>query len=95
MLRLKEILKDKGVTGKELANKIGLTETSISRIVKNEQFPNAKTLKDISNALNIPVRDLFAHSDNETPLYIQNEQGDYVEVGSLRIDTLNPKKISE
>ena len=31
ILRLKEVLKEKGVTGKELAQRLGMTETSISQ----------------------------------------------------------------
>ncbi|MCO4304681.1 helix-turn-helix domain-containing protein [Riemerella anatipestifer] len=99
ILRLKEVLKEKGVTGKELAQNIGVAEMTISNIVNGNTFPKPQTLLDIATFLNVDIKDLFNSTkdtnNNETPLYIQNEQGDYVEVGSLRIDTLSPKKTSE
>ncbi|MDY3520614.1 XRE family transcriptional regulator [Riemerella anatipestifer] len=99
ILKLKEVLKDKGVTGKELADGIGVSVTTISNIIVGRNFPKPQTLLDIATFLNVDIKDLFNSTkdtnNNETPLYIQNEQGDYVEVGSLKIDALKPKKISE
>ncbi|MDY3513709.1 helix-turn-helix transcriptional regulator [Riemerella anatipestifer] len=93
MLRIKEILKEKGITQTEFAGTLGISQVGLNKLINGN--PSLSSLEKIANALNIPVRDLFTHSDNETPLYIQNEQGDYVEVGSLKIDTLSPKKTSE
>ena len=44
MNRIKEILKEKGITQQELADKLGVTET----------------LERIANALNVPMWQLFA-----------------------------------
>lgn len=59
ILRLKEVLKEKGVTGKELSEKIGITETSLSRIVKGDQQPRFDILLQIADALDVDVRVLF------------------------------------
>ena len=95
-LLLKEILSEKKITGKDLAKRVGLTETSISRIVNGGQLPKLETLFKIANALDVNIRDFFPPSGSEmVPVYIKNEKTDYVEVG--QIDTqkfIQPAKIS-
>lgn len=59
ILRLKETLKEKGVTGKELSEKVGITETSLSRIIKGDQQPRFDLLLKIAEALDVDVKDLF------------------------------------
>ncbi len=83
ILRLKEILKEKGVTGKELADMIGVTPASISNIIQGNSFPKPETLLNIANALNVDIRDLFnsTKSTTETPIYLKNGKGDFVECG--------------
>lgn len=85
ILRLKEILKEKGVTGKELADMIGVTPASISNIIQGNSFPKPETLLNIANALNVDIRDLFnsTTTTTATPLYIKNDKGDFVECGAL------------
>lgn len=83
VLRIKEVLTEKGVTGKDLAYKVGLTETSISRIVKGDQYPKIETLISIASALDVDVKDLFVSTKEAEalePIYIK--QGEkLVEVG--------------
>ena len=85
ILRLKETLKEKGVTGKELAQRLEMTETSISRMLNGLQYPKIETLLNIANALNVDIRDLFnsTTTTTATPLYIKNDKGDFVECGAL------------
>ncbi len=59
ILRIKELLKEKGSTGKELAETIGITETSLSRIVKGDQQPRFDLLLQIAETLDVDVKDLF------------------------------------
>ena len=59
ILRLKEILKEKGITGKELALMVNVTEASVSNLVKGDSFPRKQLLIDIASALDVDLKDLF------------------------------------
>jgi transcriptional regulator with XRE-family HTH domain len=59
ILRLKEILKEKKITGKELAKNVEVTEASISNIVKGNSFPKPDLLKKIAKVLKVDIKDLF------------------------------------
>ena len=56
---LKELLKLKGVKQKWLANKIGVSEVTVSNWVKEKFIPSDKNYQKISEALNIPLKDLM------------------------------------
>tara|TARA_R110000744_G_scaffold135782_3_gene245408 strand:+ start:18914 stop:19090 length:177 start_codon:yes stop_codon:yes gene_type:complete len=55
---LKELLKSKGVKQKWLANKIGVSEVSVSNWVKGKSQPNLKNYQKISELLDIPLKEL-------------------------------------
>ncbi|MDC0118051.1 helix-turn-helix domain-containing protein [bacterium] len=59
ILRLKEILKEKGITGKELALMVNVTEASVSNLVKGDSIPRKQLLIDIASALDVDLKDLF------------------------------------
>lgn len=87
VLRLRDVLKEKNVTGKELAQMLNLTETSVSRILNGTQYPKLETLLSIANALQVDIKDLFnSTSTATTPLYIKDDNGNLIEVGSLNKD---------
>ncbi|HAB28141.1 MAG: transcriptional regulator [Xanthomarina sp.] len=56
---LKELLKLKGVKQKWLANKIGVSEVTVSNWVKEKSIPSDKNYQKISKTLNIPLKDLM------------------------------------
>ena len=56
---LKELLKLIGVKQKWLANKIGVSEVTVSNWVKEKSIPSDKNYQKISEALNIPLKDLM------------------------------------
>lgn len=58
-LRIKEICKEKGITLNMLAEKIGVSQPSISGIATGKQKPSFDTLERLSEALNVPVTELF------------------------------------
>ncbi|SFJ00004.1 helix-turn-helix domain-containing protein [Olleya namhaensis] len=55
---LKELLRSKGVKQKWLANKIGVSEVSVSNWVKGKSEPTLKNYQKISDVLNIPLTEL-------------------------------------
>ena len=59
ILRLKEILKEKGITGKEFALMVNITEASVSNLVKGDSIPRKQLLIDIAAALDVDLKDLF------------------------------------
>lgn len=57
-LRLKEILKEKGVLHKELAERLGVTDIALRASLKGN--PTIGTLERVAEALGVSVAELFA-----------------------------------
>lgn len=71
-LRVKELCKERGMTIKDIANKLGIDASNLSGSLKGN--PKLSTLQDVAKALDVEVYDLFE----------KKEGGDlygYVEVG--------------
>lgn len=62
-MRVKEILKERGITAKELAAKIGMTETGLSIAISEKGNPPLRRLQDIASALGVSVAELFEPQD--------------------------------
>ena len=58
-LRVKEILREKGITQKEFAFQLGMTEVGLSKSINENGNPDFKRLNEIADALNIPLTELF------------------------------------
>jgi len=58
-LRIKQILKDKGLTSIWLASQINITQPNMSNIVSGKAKPSLDTLERIASALNVPIVYLF------------------------------------
>lgn len=85
ILRLKEILNEKGINGKDLANWVNVTPASISNIVQGNSFPKPELLIKIANALDIDVRELFyptKETESETIFILRD--GNYLPIGTLK-----------
>ena len=50
---LTEILNERGISQRELADKIGVTEVSMSRYCRGERIPRATIISSIAQALNV------------------------------------------
>ncbi len=61
-MRVKELLKQKGMTAKELAAKIGISEGALSQSLKEGANPNLQTIERIATALDVSVGELFEPS---------------------------------
>ena len=58
-LRIKELCKEKGITLNQLAEKIGISQPSISGIATGKQKPAFDTLEKMADALEVTPAELF------------------------------------
>lgn len=56
-MRIKEVLKEKGVTVSELADRMGISRVGLSQHIHGN--PSVDVLERIASALNVPVSELF------------------------------------
>jgi len=62
--RLKEIREKRGLSKKELALKIGVSPSTITRYEKDGRIPKLTILKKISEALNVPINYLLGKEED-------------------------------
>ncbi len=73
-LRVKELLKERGMMMKDLAEKIGISRETLTRALQGN--PQYSTLKAIADGLDMSVRDLFrATADKEQLCGVINYNG--------------------
>lgn len=56
-MRIKDVIKEKGYTQKEFAQKLGMTTIGLSQIVNGK--PSYTTLEKIASVLDVPIWELF------------------------------------
>jgi len=64
-LRIKEILKTRGLNISQLASMVGLTQSNMSLILNGKSNPQLNTLERIASALEIPIQELFAAPNSD------------------------------
>ena len=88
ILRIREILKEQKISGKELAGLVNITEASVSTILSGKTFPKSKLLLKIASVLNVDVKELFNSTKKENKeessvkIYIKKDSG-FVVVGEI------------
>lgn len=65
-MRIKELLKEKHYTQKELADKMNVSLSAVRQMVAAESLTTA-TLEKIATALNVPMWKLFASPEEVQP----------------------------
>ena len=60
---LKSLRKEKGMRQKDLADALGLAQTTIANYEQNTRFPNEETLKNISDFFNVSLDYLLGRAD--------------------------------
>ena len=63
--RISDLLQKNGLTQRELAEQVGVTEVSMSRYVKGERTPKGPIVVNIANALHTTVEDLMGQETKE------------------------------
>lgn len=59
MNRIKEVLEEKGIKQKWLAEKLGKSYNMVNSYVQNRQQPRLEILYEIAERLNVEVKDLL------------------------------------
>lgn len=57
-MRIREVLKEQGITTKELAERMGISQSALNQSISGN--PSVKVLRNIADALDVPVWQLFA-----------------------------------
>ena len=56
-MRIKEVIKEKGLTVKEVADLLEISSPALSNVINGN--PTVEMLSRIANALNVPITELF------------------------------------
>ena len=63
-LRIKEVIKERGTTVQDLAERMGITRVGLSQHINGN--PSVEVLERIASALNVPVTELFEQQKSDT-----------------------------
>lgn len=63
-LRIKEVIKERGTTVQDLAERMGITRVGLSQHINGN--PSVEVLERIAFALGCPVTELFEQPKNDT-----------------------------
>lgn len=65
--RIKQICDQRGLTQRELARRVNVTEVSMSRYINGFREPKARVIVDIANALDVTTDYILGRTDeNDT-----------------------------
>lgn len=71
--RIKKFRKTTGLTIRQLAEKVGVTQSYISQLENDKVNPSLGTLKKIANALNINMIDFFDRDREENNIIVRKD----------------------
>lgn len=63
--RLSKLMKKKGISGQELANRFGVNRSTVSRWRKGTFEPDMETIKELAKIFNVTVDYLLGHDEKE------------------------------
>ena len=66
MNRIKEVLDEKGIKQKWLAEQLGKSYNMVNGYVQNRQQPRLEILYDIARILDVNVKELLVEQDNKS-----------------------------
>ncbi len=81
VLRIKEALKEKGLTQINLANELGISKVGLNKIINGN--PTVDTLQKIATILDVDIKDLFISTKDKETIYIERK-GEYIPIGELK-----------
>lgn len=75
-IRLQEVRNKKGLSQRELAKRVGVTNSTISLIEQNKVSPSISSLKKVLDGIPISLADFFTvdlDKNNDSPFYSKDE----------------------
>lgn len=82
--RIKDLIRAKGYTQQELADKLGMSRVGLSQLINGK--PSYPTLEKIATALNVPMWQLFASPDEvkgENLIALIQHKGDFYKATTM------------
>ncbi|PXV61246.1 helix-turn-helix protein [Dysgonomonas alginatilytica] len=80
--RIKEVCQIKGITQKDLAEKLGITDISLNKTLRGE-YPQLQSLEKIANALNVDITELFDAPSKSGTIGIIRHNGEAYGINSI------------
>lgn len=80
--RIKEVCQIKGITQKDLAEKLGITDVSLNKTLRGE-YPQLQSLEKIANALDVPITELFDSTPKEGIIGVVRYNDQSFEINSI------------
>ena len=81
MLRIKELLKQKGITQIELAKKIGITPSALLQSITGNT--SVSRLKELADALNVSIGELFESTSKKELTALVSYKGEFFKANTL------------
>jgi transcriptional regulator with XRE-family HTH domain len=84
--RLKEVRKKAGMSQRELAKKVGVTNSTISMIEKNSVSPSVSSLQKVLSGMSMTLLEFFEAEDNDVYIpQVAYAATDFVDVSSSQV----------
>ena len=81
MLRIKELLKQKGITQIELSKKIGITPSALLQSITGNT--SVSRLKELADALNVSIGELFESTSKKELTALVSYKGEFFKANTL------------
>jgi len=84
--RLKEVRKKSGLSQRELAKRVGVTNSTISMIEKNNVSPSVSSLQKVLSGMSMTLLEFFEAEDNDVYIpQIVYKESDFQDVSSSQV----------
>lgn len=80
-LKVKDLIKQKGMTMQQFAETLGVTRDTLTRNINGN--PTLETLERIATALNVPITELFSAGSNDELTALIQHKGDYYKATTI------------
>lgn len=82
MLRVKEVIKEKGLTSIEVAERMGISQSSLSRALNNNT--TVEMLQKIADAIGCDIADFFVKESEIIQVIIKNKLHTFYSMAELK-----------
>lgn len=93
MLRLEMLRKELGLSQKDFAEKVNMTQQRISAYEKEKREPDIETIKQLANYFNVSTDYLLGKSDIRNPEELKQVQ--FANSGGLDVEGLDEEDLLE